>query len=308
MKNRLISLVAACLLAPTMLVAAENKPLDENGISVKGDCAAIAAAPDGSAYLLMRDHRIVKVDYEGVVSEIALPKPENIDDGDYYADIAADDNCIYLSNYSYSGIFYLDLGKPDKLNLMKLQWEGKSINPMMVSKSGDSWCIRDAEERIFKVDEKSGMTLLPKNSYVELDGKGQSLIQQIPEQQGDTIVYPGKVNNSDGTLRWAAPAPVAPRQIMSIDYLGYDTDQNRDIYLVYEASGELDEQVKAYSLKNGDIDAERFIPVGTIDTISRYCKVTADGAIIAVYADEQNPDKVILKRFELKKGNKGFAG
>ncbi len=69
------------------------------------------------------------------------------------------------------------------------------------------------------------------------------------------------------------------------------------------ASGELDTEVTIYAVNNtnNSIVAKKVIPNSSLNFIMRYCKLTTDGSIIAVYADPQNPDEqFILKKFEMK--------
>ncbi|MBQ3643962.1 MAG: hypothetical protein II961_05145 [Candidatus Riflebacteria bacterium] len=288
-------------------IMADNvkQPLNENGLYIKGVCKAIASSPDGYVYVLTRDKRLIRIDYDGDQKEIAIPFNKEIkSEDDYFCDMAVDTKTAYFCGYNYSSILALDVNNPKELKAMNLSYENKPINPMIISRNIDGWCLKDFDFRTFKVDKKGQMTLLPDSTEVVLDKKCQSVIVEQPvfTEEGKTI-FPKKVFKEDKSVRWVAPEAEAPKQVTSIEYLGFDIDRSLDVYLVKAASGELDTEVTIYAVNNtnNSIVSKKVIPNSSLNFIMRYCKLTTDGSIIAVYADPQNPDEqFILKKFELK--------
>jgi hypothetical protein len=86
---------------------------------------------------------------------------------------------------------------------------------------------------------------------------------------------------------------------MSIEFLGKDKDQ-RYIFLVNAASGELDTKVTLYAVKENKIVASRMIPPANAPYVMRYCRLSPDGTILLLLADPNGRDGVILKRLNLE--------
>lgn len=293
---------------------AENvkKPIDESGLHLNGQCKAIASSPDGYTYVLMYDKRLIRIDCDGEQQEIPIPLNKGIrNEDDYFCDMAVDTKAAYFCGYNYSSIQTLDLRNPKELRKLNISYKNKEIKPMMISRSSDGWCLKDFNMRTFKVENRGKTTLLSENSEVVLDNRGRPVIKALPEQDSQgNFLFPGKLLNEDGSVKWTAPVPKAPKVVTNVEYLGFDSDQNREIYLVSTSAGDQDSNLTAYAVNKGNkIVAQRVIPNSSIDFIMRYCKLAADGSIIAVYADPQAPEeRVIIKRFELQKDSPAYKG
>lgn len=302
MRKIIMTTLIGLLLSASNLIA-DNKPIDETGIYLNGECKAIASSPDGSTYVLMFDKRLIKIDSDGEQKEIKLPINKEISNlNEYFCDMDVDSRTVYFCGYNHSSIVALDLQNPKELKKLNISYENKPIHPMMISRNHEGWTIKDSEERTFKVDSKGNLTLLPEFSEIILDKSNKAVIKAQPyhDEQGN-IIFPGKVLNEDKSVKWTAPVPEFPRVVMGVEYLGYDSDQAREIYLVNNSSGDMDSEIAIYAInKDNKVIAKRNIPCKSLVFIMRYCKLANDGSIIAVYCDPDNPnDRVIIKRFEL---------
>lgn len=303
MKKILLTTLFALLFASGQAMAeGAKKPLDESGIYLNGDCKAIASSPDGSTYVLMFDKRLIKIDIDGEQKEIPIPLNKEVKNlNDYFCDMAVDTRAVYFCGYDTSAIVALDLKNPKELKTLPLLYENKPIRPMMISRTQDGWTVKDFDYRTFKVDTKGKMTMLPESSEVMLDKAGKAVLKVDPYHENDTIVFPGKMLTEDKKTKWVAPAAEPPYVVMGMEYLGYDADQDRDIYFANYSSGDMVAEINIFAVNSSnEIIARRMIPPTSLSFIMRYCKLASDGSIIAVYCDPQNPnERVILKKYEL---------
>ena len=302
MKRLIITTILALFLAPGLQMAsgAVKKPLDEAGITLNGYCKAIATAPDGSAYVLMKDCRLVHIDVDGEITEIKMPLNKEIKTmDDYFCDMAVDTKAVYFCGYNYSSIVALDLNYPKELKSMAIKFNEKDISPLSISKHKDVWTLK-GESTAYKVSNTL-VEALPENSQVVLDKNSKAVISVMPYEENGKTIWPGKILNADNSIKWIAPAPQAPSNVMGIEYLGFDQDRSREVYLVYTASGDCDGVNILYATdENGTVVSKKIIPLCNIDTLMRFCKLNSDGSVLAVYADPNEPDnKVILKKYEL---------
>lgn len=303
MRKLLLSTLFAFLMAPALMAADNKQVLNEAGVSLTGYCKAIASAPDGTAYVLMKDSRLVRIDVDGSISEIKIPLNKEIKSmDDYFCDMAVDTKAAYFCDYNDSAIVFLDLNNPKELKNLAVKYDGKEINPMMISKTMEGWTLSDAEQRTFKVDKSGNVTLLPANSQIVLDKSEKAVVSVIPYEENEKTVWPGKLLSEDNSVKWVAPAPQQPQNVMNIEYLGYDSDRSRDVYLVSTASGDCDTKFTVYAIDGqGEVASKKVIPLSNIETLMRFCKLSSDGAVLAAYGDPNDPEnKVLLKRFELE--------
>ncbi len=307
MRNKIIAAALFGLLSSGMLMAENAKqPLNERGIYIKGVCKAIDSSPDGYVYVLTRDKQLIRFDEDGEQKVIPIPFNKEIkSEDDYFCDMTVDTKCAYFCAYNYSSILALDLNNPKELKALNLSYENKPINPMILTRNYEGWCVKDFDSRTFKIDKKGNLTLLPASTEVTLDKNGKSVIIEETKfnTETGTTSFPRKVFSNDlNTVRWVAPEAEAPKQVTSIEYLGFNIDRGLDVYLVKSASGDMDTEITIYAVNNSnEIIAKKVIPNGSLDFIMRYCKLANDGSIIAVYADPENPnEQFILKKFEIK--------
>ncbi|PKL45952.1 MAG: hypothetical protein CVV42_18205 [Candidatus Riflebacteria bacterium HGW-Riflebacteria-2] len=270
----------------------------EAGVFVAGSFTGVSATPDGSIYLLGRDHRIVKLSPDGQQQSMPLPAVEGTGEDSYLCDMAAGENQLAFCGYAYSGIYVLDLNKPEKLDFIKVAVENLPVNLLMVARSGDSWCVKDADERVIQVAADGTLKHLPQYAAIETDKYGKAVIIPPPRDMGDKIVYPGNVFREDGQPLWIAPSAEAPREIMSVEYLGCDKDQ-RDIFMVTTASGELDAETSLFAVKHSKVVARRAIPQPTAMGVMRYCRLAPDGSVLILLADPNEREGVLIKRISL---------
>ena len=307
MRKSIITAALFGLMLSSGTLMAENikQPLNETGIYLKGKCKAIASSPDGYVYVLTRDKKLIRLDEDGEQKEISIPLNKEIkSEDDYFCDMAVDTKCAYFCAYNYSSILALDINNPKELKSLNLSYENKPINPMILTRNYEGWCLKDFDNRTFKIDKKGQMTLLPESTEVTLDKNGKSVIIEETKfnNETSTTIFPNKVFTNDiNTLRWTAPNAQEPKKVTSIEYLGFNIDRGLDVYMVKSASGDMDTEITIYAVNNSNnIVAKRNIPNGSLDFIMRYCKLNSDGSVIAVYADPENPDEqFILKKFEL---------
>jgi hypothetical protein len=299
--NKIIGILLSIVFTAPIAFGAQLKqfnPSLEAGIFVAGDFTGVTSTSDGSVYLLAKDHRLVKLSPNGEQKIIKLPKIEGAKSEDYLCDIVADDKTLSFCGYPFSGIFILDLNNPEKFNFIELSLDKKTINPMMIAKRGDAWCVKDSEERTLYVSKDKAIKILPEFSEIEGDRLGNSFIIPPPEDQGEKIIYPGKILDEKHQTVWVAPTPKAPKNIMSVEYLGQDSN-NRNIFLTNVASGELDGENNLYAVKNGKVVASLRIPESNAPYVMRYCRLSADDSILLVQKDPNNRKGILLKRLSL---------
>lgn len=304
MRKLILSSLFALMFAPSIMAAdaPAKKILDEAGICLNGNCKAIAASPDGSAYVLMKDCRLVHVDTDGTITEIKVPLNKEIKTmDDYFCDMVVDTKAAYFCGYNYSSVMALDFNDPKELKPLTVKYDNKEIKPLRISRASDGWTLAD-DSNTYKIDKTGNATVLPENSQIVLDEADNAVISVYPYEEEGKTVYPGKLLNQDKTVKWTAPTPHQPKVVMGIEYLGFDSDNKRDVYLVNSASGDMDVKFTIYAVDKGNkIVSKRNIPLSNIETLMRFCKLSSDGSILAVYAEPNDPDgKVLLKRFELK--------
>lgn len=302
MTKLIIIFLAVILAVPTVFGAPPGKAIDssEAGVFVPGSFLSISdtSGIDSSVYLLGRDHRVVKLSADGAQQVIALPTLEGAGEDDYFCDMAADERGLSFCGYAFSGIYFLDFNKPEKLDFIKVTVDGQPINLMMIARKGEGWCVKDADERVLHVAVDGSVRQLPQHASIESDKYGTSVIIPPPRDQGDKIVYPGNVLREDGQPLWIAPSPESPREIMAVEYLGNDNEQ-RDIFLVTTASGELDAENTLYAVKHSKIVAKRLVMQPSVMGVMRYCRLAADGSILVITADPNGRDGVLIKRLSL---------
>ena len=298
MTKLVVIILASIAMIPAAFAAEAAAPASEAGVFVAGSFTGVSSTPDGTIYLLGRDHRVVKLSPDGQQKSIPLPAVEGIVEDSYFCDIAAGENQLAFCGYAFSGVYVLDLNKPERLDFIKVAVENQPVNLLMVARSGDSWCVKDAEERVMQVAADGAIKHLPQFAAIETDKYGKAVIIPPPRDMGDKIVYPGNVFREDGQPLWIAPSPESPREIMAVEYLGCD-DEQRDILMVTTASGELDAETTLFAVKHSKVVAKRAIPQSTAMGVMRYCRLAPDGSILMLLADPNEREGVLVKRISL---------
>ncbi len=298
MTKLIVIILASIAIIPAAFGAETAAPSSEAGVFVAGNFTGVSATPDGTIYLLGRDHRVIKLSPDGQQKSMPLPAVDGIGEDSYFCDMAAGENQLAFCGYAFSGIYVLDLNKPEKLDFIKVAVENQPVNLLMVAKSSDSWCVKDAEERVMQVAAEGVLRQLPQYAAIETDKYGKAVIIPPPRDMGDKIVYPGNVMREDGQPLWIAPAPESPREIMAVEYLGCDNEQ-RDIFMVTTASGELDAETTLFAVKHSKVVARRAIPQPTAMGVMRYCRLAPDGSILLLLADPNEREGVLVKRISL---------
>lgn len=298
MTKLIVIILASIAMIPVVFAAETTVPGSEGGIFVAGSFTGISSTPDGTLYLLGRDHRIVRLAPDGQQKSIPLPAIEGVGEDSYFCDMAAGENVLAFCGYAFSGVYVLDLSRPEKLEFIKVVVENKPVNLLMIARGGDGWCVKDAEERVMHVSADGTIRHLPQYGAIELDKYGKAVIIPPPRDMGDRIVYPGNVFREDGQPLWIAPSPESPREIMAVEYLGCDNEQ-RDIFMVTTASGELDAETSLFAVKHSKVVAKRAIPQPTAMGVMRYCRLAQDGTVLLLLADPNEREGVLVKRISL---------
>jgi len=298
MTKLIVIILASIAIIPAAFGAETAAPSSEAGVFVAGNFTGVSATPDGTIYLLGRDHRVIKLSPDGQQKSMPLPAVDGIGEDSYFCDMAAGENQLAFCGYAFSGIYVLDLNKPEKLDFIKVAVENQPVNLLMIARSGDSWCVKDAEERVMQVTVDGAIRYLPQYAAIETDKYGKAVIIPPPRDMGDKIVYPGNVLREDGQPLWIAPSAEAPREIMGVEYLGCDNEQ-RDIFMVTTASGELDAETSLFAVKHSKVVARRAIPQPTAMGVMRYCRLAPDGSVLLLLADPNEREGVLIKRISL---------
>lgn len=299
--TKLICIFLSLILAVPSLFA--GSPLQaanrsEAGVFVPGEFFSISGTADGSVYLLGADHQVVKLLANSEQQIIPIPLLEGADVDDYLCDMVADDQGLSFCGYAFSGIYRFDFAFPEEIGFFEVSVDDQPINPMMIARKGNGWCLKDAEERTIQVAADGSVKLLPQYSSIESDKFGTSVIIPPPYDDIDKIVYPGAAYRENKEPIWSAPKPESPRDVVSMEYLGSDSEQ-RDIFLVVTCSGELDAEYTLYAVKNGETMAIRAIIQPTANRVMRYCRLSPDDSILVIIADPNGREGVMIKRLNL---------
>jgi len=298
MTKLIVIILALITIIPAAFAAEAAALASEAGVFVAGSFTGVSSTPDGAIYLLGRDHRVVKLTQDGRQQSVPLPAVEGIGEDSYFCDIAAGEGQLAFCGYAFSGVYVLDLNNLEKLDFIKVAVENQPVNLLMVARSGDGWCVKDAEERVMQVAVDGALKHLPQFAAIETDKYGKAVIIPPPRDMGDKIVYPGNVFREDGQPLWIAPSPESPREIMAVEYLGCD-DEQRDIFMVTTASGELDAETTLFAVKHSKVVARRKIPQPTAMGVMRYCRLAPGGSILLLLADPNEREGVLVKRISL---------
>ncbi len=312
MKKILFASLLALIISSGQIMADNSNKLNETGVRLSGYCKAIASSSDGYTYVLMKDKRLIRIDIDGEQKEYIIPLDKEIKaQDDYFCDMAVDTKAAYFVGYNYSSIQVLDLNNPKELKTLPLSFENKPVKPMMITRISNGWCIKDFDFRIFLVDSKGNLSLLPQNSNINLDKDGKALMLSNPFLNKDGITeFPNKILYEDNSIKWDIPENEFDKPITNIEYLGYAVNQNNDIYLIRTSKGELNVELFIVAVNSKkEIVARKPIPVTNLDFMMRFCKLVSDGSVIAAYGDAEKPDDIaIIKRFELKGKEPDQAG
>ncbi len=304
MKKILFASLLALIISSGQIMADNSNKLNETGVRLSGYCKAIASSSDGYTYVLMKDKRLIRIDIDGEQKEYIIPLDKEIKtQDDYFCDMAVDTKAAYFVGYNYSSIQVLDLNNPKELKTLPLSFENKPVKPMMITRISNGWCIKDFDFRIFLVDSKGNLSLLPQNSNINLDKDGKALMLSNPFLNKDGITeFPNKILYEDNSIKWNIPENEFDKPITNIEYLGYAVDQNNDIYLIRTSKGEFNTELFIVAVNNKkEIISKKPIPTTNLDFMMRFCKLASDGSVIAAYGDPETPDDIaIIKKYELK--------
>ena len=289
---KLVVILLSMLLTAPVAFAADSAA----EIFVPGKFLSVAGAPDGSAYLLGDNKQVVRVKPDGNLDTIKLPDLFEAKATDRFCDLVADEKSLAFCGYAFPVIFVLDLAKPDRYEIVRpSDQEAASLHLLNVSRDSSGWRVRDTDNNVFSFVNANALRKLPDYAAIEAGKDGKAVVIQ-PPQPADTGARPGQVLGEDGRLLWSAPQPTAPRQVMSIDYLGFDKDK-RDVFCVITASGELDSEFTLYAVKDGNVAASQKIPGPAQLEMQRFYRLAPDGSVLLVKAGENG---VMLSRVTLK--------
>ncbi|NLI78938.1 MAG: hypothetical protein GX442_21165 [Candidatus Riflebacteria bacterium] len=290
-------LLSVILMVPAPAGAAKAAPAGTEGVFVAGKFLSVAGAPDGSAYLLGADHRVVRVRPDGSQSVIALPKIAEAKPGDRFCDLVTDGRTLAFCGFAFPVVFELNLKNPRQFTTFRPpDQEAASLHLLNISREADGWRLRDADGYVFRFRRDQPLQRLPRHAALEAGPQGATLLIPPPDPDKPRK-RSGLVTKEDGSPFWAAPTPAAPRQVKSVEFLGYDADQ-RSVFSVITGSGELDTVFTLYAVRGGRIDASREIPGPAGLTMQRPCRLAPDGTILLVQAAGENG--VLLQRVRLE--------
>ncbi len=297
---KLIGLILSIVLTVPAAFAADNPTgTADSGIYVPGRFMSIAGAADGSIYLLEDKHQIVCVKKDGSQTTLPLPRIQESKPTDRFCDLAIDGSTLAFCGFPFPVIFTLDLKKPVNFGILRASdQEAASLHLMNISNDDSGWRVRDADGLIFKIQNEQPLVRLAEFATLEADEGGKALIIPPPRNENGMMLS-GRVQKEDGRLFWVAPVPAAPRQVMSVDFLGIDKT-GRHNFIVMTASGELDSEFTVYAVRRGQIVASARIggPAGL--EMQRFCRLSQDGSIIYAQAAADGQNGILLKRLKLE--------
>jgi hypothetical protein len=262
----------------------------------------MAGDADGSVYLLGEKNQVVCVKPDGSQTTIELPRIQESKATDRFCDLEIDGNTLALCGFPFPVIFTLDLKNPVEFKIIRpSDQEAASLHLMNISRDESGWRVRDADGLVFRLQNERPITRLPEFAALEADEGGKALVMTPPRNEKG-VMFTGRVQKEDGRLLWVAPTPAAPRQVMSVDFLGVDKG-GRHNFLVMTASGELDSEFTVYAVRRGQIVASNKIegPAGL--EMQRFCRLLPDGTILYAQADPENKEGILLKRLRVEEKN-----
>ena len=294
---KLIGLILGIILTVPAAFAADNA----TGIFVPGSFKSLAGAADGSIYLLEENHQIVCIKPDGNQSTISLPRIQESKPTDRLCDLAVSGNSIALCGFPFPVIFLLDLRKPVAFEVIKASdQEAAALHLLNISSDTDCWRVRDADGIVFKMQNAKPLSRLPEFAALEADENGKAIVMPPPRNENG-IMISGRVQKEDGRLLWVAPVPAAPKQVMSVDFLGIDK-AGRHNFVVMTASGELDSEFTVYAVRRGQIVASGKIPGPRSLEMQHFCRLSPDGSIIYAQAASEKQG-IIINRLKLEETN-----
>ncbi len=294
---RILTLLLLVMFAAPVFSAPATAETSNRGVFVAGNFSSFAAAEDGSIYLLARDQKIVRLTANGEQNSIVLPPAGN--SPAEFSDLTAIGGKLFFCGYRYPDIYAFDPKKPAQFSLLKTGAE--ATNLLNIARKGDDICVRDADFNLYHVVNGKTAVKLDKDSALESDGSGRTMIVPPPSQTGENVAASGRVYKDDGRLFWVAPTPEPPAQVMSIEFLGADKN-GRSIFSVITARGELDAVYTLYAVKRGKAVASLVIPGPEGLEMQHYCRMAPDGRVLLLQADANGREGVWVKSLVLKDG------
>ena len=294
---KILTLILSAMLAVPVFAAPPAPETSDRGVFVPGRFSSITACEDGNIFLLARDQRVVKIASNGDQTSISLPATEN--GPAEFSDLTAASGKLYFCGYPYADIFSFSPEKQSGYTLVKTGAPAKNL--LNIAVKGEGFCIRDADFNLYEVLPGKPAVSIDRDAGLESDKSGRTVVIPPPTQQGTNIAPAGRVLKDDGRLFWVAPAPSAPAQTVSLEFLGVDAE-DRYIFSVISASGELDAVHTLYAVKRGRVESSMVIPGPDALEMQHYCRLAPDGTVLLVQADPNAREGVWVKRLSLKKG------
>ncbi|HNX75782.1 MAG TPA: hypothetical protein PLM07_09735 [Candidatus Rifleibacterium sp.] len=297
---RLIGLLLSIIM--TVPAAFASTGGSDQGIFVPGRFMSMAGAADGSVYLLDDKHQLVCVKPDGSQATIALPRIQESKAADRLCDLAVDGRTIAFCGFAFPVIFTLDLDKPESFQITRASdQESASLHLLNISRDASGWRVRDADGLVFKMQHARPISRLPEFSALEADENGKVILMPPPRNENGLMIA-GRVQKEDGRLLWVAPVPTAPRQVMSVDFLGFDKAGCHN-FVVMTASGELNPEFTVYAVRRGQVVASGKIPGPAGLEMQHFCRLSPDGSILYAQAAPEKESGIFLKKLKLTKAN-----
>ena len=297
---KLIGLILSIVLTvPAAFAVNTSASTADTGTFIPGRFMSMAGSADGSVYLLTDKHQIVCVKPGGDQTTISLPRIHEAKATDRFCDLAVDGNTVAFCGFPFPVIFTLDLKKPLNFGIIRASdQEATSLHLMNISNDSSGWRVRDADGLVFNLQNEQPLNRLPEFASIEADEGGKALLIYPPRNENGRMLA-WRVQKEDGRLFWIAPVSEAPRQVMSVDFLGIDKD-GRHNFVVMTASGELDSEFTIYAVRRGQVVSSSRIngPAGL--EMQRFCRLAPDGSIIYAQAAAGNKTGILLKRLKLE--------
>ena len=280
--------------------------VSEKGIEVNSKVTAVAETKDGILIVITKNNELIKIYANGKQEKFNLDLKDKKSKS-YFSDIEISGSRFVICNYDYPALFVGSLDKPSQLVKIPIEGFVIPVKPMTVSAGLNSYFVKDAEDRTFKVLAASNkITLMPPNTQVIPDIDSPIIIPPAEFKDGKTV-FKGIVYNEKKQPIWKAPKALEPEQVLDVSFLGTDKDK-RYVYLVKSAKGELDEKYTVYAVKNNRIIAKRIIPQPSDLSVMRYCKLSYNGYLIVVLPNSKNENGVTIRRLNLDFKKEKSAG
>jgi hypothetical protein len=264
---------------------------------IPGEFISLAGLPDGTVFLLSLKNELVKVTPAGERTVLKLPLVPGTDKGFRFSDLVISGSRVTFCRFSVPKLYQLDLNTMNEYAVIEPKGlDAESTHFLTIAVQGNLFRLRDTENRVFDLDGKGSVRLLPEFALPVPTPEGRPLIfpNPAPAKNGKPI---WKILNADGKDLVVRIPESEALDIQGIGVLGFDP-KGRLIFWEVVGEGELGNTYTLYAAVNGNIVASHvFEGPGAIEAVKSTI-LLPDGSVCLM---RLAPDKsgVVLSNIRL---------